>query len=83
MRVVVHCRKALRSGIPSVFNELKPLYRQAGKGAVIEALVLSYINTLKATGALPAQIGAAAAAEAAKEVPTIVMWTLLLAARVR
>lgn len=70
---------SLFRGIPSVFSEVKPLYSQAGKAAVIESVLLSSLDTLR-SGALPDSTGVSAPNPG--DVPTSLLWTLLFAGKV-
>jgi hypothetical protein len=62
-----------------VFSELKPLYQQAGKPAVIESVLLSSLDTLKA-GTLPESAGVPAPKPG--DAATTLLWTLLFAGKV-
>ena len=40
-------KKALRKGVPPLFVDLRPLYKDHKKAAIIEELCLNYANSLK------------------------------------
>ena len=40
-------KKALRKGVPPLFVDLRPLYKDPKKAAIIEELCLNYANSLK------------------------------------
>mmetsp|Transcript_27403 Transcript_27403/g.56089 ORF Transcript_27403/g.56089 Transcript_27403/m.56089 type:complete len:854 (+) Transcript_27403:193-2754(+) len=44
---------ALRKGIPSLFSDVKPLYKDAGKVALIEEVMVGNLDALKATQTMP------------------------------
>lgn len=43
-----YLRKALRKGVPPIFVDLQPLYKDPAKRAAIEDLCLGYLKNLKA-----------------------------------
>merc|ERR1719322_2088893 len=45
--VDIYLKKALRKGVPPLFVDLRPLYKDSKKVAVIEELCLSYASSLK------------------------------------
>ena len=45
--VDTYLKKALRKGVPPLFVDLRPLYEDSKKVAVIEELCLSYASSLK------------------------------------
>lgn len=89
-----YVRRYLTSGIPSLFADLKPLYRDAAKAATLQQLFHGYLDALTSTGALPPLAappggGAAAAASGGKEraeagekkEPQTLSWVLLYLAQ--
>ena len=45
--VDTYLKKALRKGVPPLFVDLRPLYKDPKKAAIIEELCLNYANSLK------------------------------------
>ena len=43
----MYLKKALRKGVPPLFVDLRPLYKDPNKVAIIEELCLNYSNSLK------------------------------------
>ncbi|GLD99136.1 hypothetical protein PINS_up007854 [Pythium insidiosum] len=65
-------RKQLTHGVPSLGSDLKALYSDASKAAILEKLLLSYLATLEAKKPL---VGDAAPS------PTVLLWTWYFAAQ--
>ena len=45
-----YLKKGLHKGVPPLFVDLRSLYKTSTKTAIIQELVLSYVNQLKETG---------------------------------
>jgi len=73
----IYIRKKLRSGIPSLYSDLLPLYTNAGKVELLTILMEGMLSSLLATGKLPAT---AEEPDKGEEGPMIVMWLYKLLA---
>ena len=75
-----YLRAGLRKGVPSLFADVRPLYRHSGKKEVIDALLNTYLEGLKSSEArLP--VSTAEEEEPSEEAPTTLLWTLFFAAQ--
>jgi N-alpha-acetyltransferase 15/16, NatA auxiliary subunit len=72
--------RCLKKGIPSLFVDLKPLYHDAQKRAIIEKLVDGYRRTLE-EGCLPDEPLDDDMATSNSDVPTTYLWTLYFLAQ--
>lgn len=63
----------LRKGVPSLFADLKPLYRSKPKAEVLGAILEEWLKSLEADGKLPG--------ESRHEMPTVIMWVRALLAQ--
>jgi peptide alpha-N-acetyltransferase len=72
--------RGLTRGIPSLFADLKSLYRDTRKRTIIEELVDGYRRTLE-EGHLPHDLPNDVAAEPDGDVPTTYLWTLYFLAQ--
>jgi N-alpha-acetyltransferase 15/16, NatA auxiliary subunit len=72
--------RGLKKGIPSLFVDLKPLYHDAQKRAIIEDLVDGYRRTLE-EGCLPDEPSDDVMATSNSDVPTTYLWTLYFLAQ--
>ena len=50
-----YVRKFLRRGVTSLFSDLKPLYKQSGKAALLGTLFERILASLRTNGAFPEQ----------------------------
>lgn len=77
-------RPALRKGVPSAFNGVKPLYADADKATAIDKLSAAYLEAARKGERLPVVEGAIADRLAAEEpeLKTTLLWVLLLRAQV-
>ena len=76
----VYLCRALKKGIPSLFVDLKPLYQDTQKRAIVEELVDSYRRSLEG-GCLPDESPNDVVAESDGDVPTTYLWTLYFLAQ--
>lgn len=53
-----HMRRYLSRGIPSLFVDIRPLFREPAKLAAAESLAESYADSLRSSSAFPAAAGA-------------------------
>jgi peptide alpha-N-acetyltransferase len=67
--------RGLKKGIPSLFVDLKPLYQDTQKRAIIEELVDGYQRSLE-EGCLPDESPNDVVEEPDSDVPTTYLWTL-------
>jgi len=72
--------RGLKKGIPSLFVDVKPLYQDTQKRAIIEELVYGYRRSLE-EGCLPDVSQNDAVAEPDDDVPTVYLWTLYFLAQ--
>lgn len=72
--------RGLQKGIPSLFVDVKPLYQDTQKRAIIEELVDGYRRSLE-EGCLPDVSPNEAVAEPDDDVPTVYLWTLYFLAQ--
>ncbi|KAF8271885.1 NMDA receptor-regulated protein 1-domain-containing protein [Lactarius quietus] len=72
--------QGLNKGIPSLFVDLKPLYHDIQKRAIVEELVESYRQVLE-EGRLPDEHPDSVAAISDSDVPTMYLWTLYFLAQ--
>eukprot|EP00475_Leptophrys_vorax_P035353 TRINITY_DN5816_c0_g1_i4.p1 TRINITY_DN5816_c0_g1~~TRINITY_DN5816_c0_g1_i4.p1 ORF type:complete len:831 (-),score=257.18 TRINITY_DN5816_c0_g1_i4:88-2580(-) len=72
-RVESYLIKRLRKGIPSLFRDLRPLYANSQKKAVIDGLVKKFLGNLRAVSKF-------SVTDEAEEAPSALLWTLLYAA---
>ncbi|KAH8998080.1 NMDA receptor-regulated protein 1-domain-containing protein [Lactarius akahatsu] len=78
--VNMYLLQGLNKGIPSLFVDLKPLYHDNQKLAVVEELVEGYRQVLE-EGRLPDEFPDAVAAISDSDVPTMYLWTLYFLAQ--
>eukprot|EP00823_Brevimastigomonas_motovehiculus_P006153 TRINITY_DN4952_c0_g1_i1.p1 TRINITY_DN4952_c0_g1~~TRINITY_DN4952_c0_g1_i1.p1 ORF type:complete len:923 (+),score=218.40 TRINITY_DN4952_c0_g1_i1:51-2819(+) len=67
-----YLKKALRKGIPSLFQDMRPLYKDPKKVKAIEQLILSYLINLRKDLRFSGK-------EESTESPSVLMWTLAYA----
>lgn len=86
-RLDEYMRSNLRRGVPSLAAELKPLYRDSAKVALIDERIKAYLAAARTNTALPAVDGADAFAKLTPsgerrpgEAPSTLVWVLSLAA---
>ena len=72
--------RGLKRGIPSLFVDLKPLYQDTQKRAVLEELVDGYRRALEES-CLPNESPNDVAGETDSDVPTTYLWTLYFLAQ--
>ncbi len=72
--------QGLNKGIPSLFVDLKPLYHDIQKLAIVEELVEGYRQVLE-EGRLPDEPPDAVTAISDSDVPTMYLWTLYFLAQ--
>ena len=72
--------RRLKKGIPSLFVDLKPLYQDTQKRAILEELVDSYRRALE-EGCLPNESQNDVVDEPDGDVPTTYLWTLYFLAQ--
>jgi len=72
--------RGLKKGIPSLFVDLKPLYQDTQKRAIIEELVDGYRRSLE-EGYLPDESPNDTGTEPDSDVPTTYLWTLYFLAQ--
>jgi N-alpha-acetyltransferase 15/16, NatA auxiliary subunit len=72
--------RGLKKGIPSLFVDVKPLYQDAQKRAIIEELVDGYRQSLEG-GCLPDVSSNDAVAEPDSDAPTTYLWALYFLAQ--
>lgn len=73
----LYIRKKLRSGIPSLYSDLLPLYKNAAKVELLQKLEESMLVSLEATGKFPVS---EAEPEPKEESPMVIMWLWMLLA---
>jgi hypothetical protein len=76
----VYLYRGLKKGIPSLFVDVKPLYQDTQKLAIVEELVDGYRRSLE-EGFLPNVPTNDPAAEPDSDVPTVYLWTLYFLAQ--
>lgn len=67
-----YLRKMLRKGVPPAFVTLRGLYKKKEKVAIIERLLLSYLESLESVG----KFNKDDETNGEKESPTVFLWTL-------
>ena len=81
---------AIRRAIPSLFVDLRPLYRDETKAAVVQAVVQAFLDSLRSTGRFPPMRGGARGEleddkegkqQTEDESPCCLLWTLFFAAQ--
>jgi N-alpha-acetyltransferase 15/16, NatA auxiliary subunit len=72
--------RGLKKGIPSLFVDLKPLYQDTQKRALIEELVDGYRRALE-EGCLPNESPNDVAEEIDSDIPSTYLWTLYFLAQ--
>jgi hypothetical protein len=72
--------RGLKKGIPSLFVDLKPLYQDTQKRAILEELVDGYRRALE-EGSLPNESPNDVAEETDSDMPTTYLWTLYFLAQ--
>jgi len=73
----LYIRKKLRSGIPSLYSDLLPLYKSQDKVELLQKLEESMLASLESTGKFPAS---EAEPEPKEESPMVIMWLWMLLA---
>jgi hypothetical protein len=76
----VYLLQGLNKGIPSLFVDLKPLYHDIQKRAIVEELVEGYRQVLE-EGRLPDEPPDITIAISDSDVPTMYLWTLYFLAQ--
>ncbi|GAQ88611.1 N-terminal acetyltransferase [Klebsormidium nitens] len=68
----------LRKGVPSLYSDLKPLYNQPGKAAIMDDVFKRFETSLREEGRFPAE---SSSSSTDPEPPTTLLWTLFLLAQ--
>ncbi|KAJ7522001.1 hypothetical protein O6H91_19G078300 [Diphasiastrum complanatum] len=71
--VDVYVRPFLRKGVPSLFTDLRPLYKHPGKADIIDELLTQIEFSLRSTGTFPSSLE--------QESPSTILWVLFLLAQ--
>lgn len=73
-RFSAHVKPLLKKGVPSLFNGLKPLYKDASKVEIIENVLTNFYTNLKAEGKFELN-------DEKKELPSTLLWVLYFLAQ--